>query len=167
MRTCGLSVMLCVLIAITLGRSWGQCAQSPSQSQPAQSETRPSINQTDQNQQSSQPEPQKNPERTSPPQTSPQTPAEEPKKEDNPNPVQAVASMTKDAATSGLLKARDWESGWIAGVYVGRRRKLVTLTGQQRREIYLRQTLTTPGAYMKRMFGAGIDQARDVPPQWV
>ena len=32
--------------------------------------------------------------------------------------------------------------------------------------IYLRQTLTTPEAYMKRMFGAGIDQARGVPYQW-
>ncbi len=74
--------------------------------------------------------------------------------------------MTRDAATAGLLRARDWESGWIAGVYVGRRRKLVTLTGPQRREIYLRQTLITPEAYMKRMFGAGIDQARGVPPQW-
>jgi len=95
----------------------------------------------------------------------PNTPGEE-KKEPNANPVQQAAQMTKDAATAGLIKARDWESGWIAGVYVGRNRKLVTLTGEQREEIYLRQTLTTPEAYMKRMFGALMDQARGVPSQW-
>ncbi|MFY9744098.1 MAG: hypothetical protein WA252_02540 [Candidatus Sulfotelmatobacter sp.] len=65
-----------------------------------------------------------------------------------------------------LKKARDWESGWIAGEYVGRNRKLVTPTRRQREVIYLRETLTTPEAYMKRMFAAGIDQARGVPYQW-
>src|SRR3984957_8917496 len=88
------------------------------------------------------------------------------KKEESANPVQAVADKTKDAATAGLKKARDWESGWIAGEYVGRNRKLVTPTARQREEIYLRQTLTTPEAYMKRMFAAAIDQARGTPWQW-
>ena len=107
-----------------------------------------------------------------PTQTSGQAPGKElpdspeNKKKEDANPVQAVADKTKDAATAGLIKARDWESGWIAGVYVGRNRKLVTLTGEQREDVYLRQTLTTPGAYMKRMFGALIDQARGTPPQW-
>lgn len=98
---------------------------------------------------------------------------EKEKKDESANPVQAVtgatkeaAEATKDAATAGLKKARDWESGWITGVYVGRNRKLVTPTAEQRREIYLRQTLTTPEAYMKRMFGALIDQARGTPWQW-
>ncbi len=97
----------------------------------------------------------------------------ETKKDESANPVQQVedktkqaVNMTRDAATAGLLKARDWESGWIAGIYVGKNRKLVTLTAAERREIYLRQTLTTPEAYMKRMFAAGIDQARGVPYQW-
>jgi hypothetical protein len=99
--------------------------------------------------------------------------AGEEKKEPAANPVQAVADATKqaaeatkDAATAGLIKARDWESGWIAGIYVGPNRKLVTLTAEQRKEIYLKQTLTTPGAYMKRMFGALLDQARGTPWQW-
>ncbi|MFZ0760262.1 MAG: hypothetical protein WAM69_09960, partial [Candidatus Sulfotelmatobacter sp.] len=94
-------------------------------------------------------------------------------KQENGNPAQQVedktkqaAEMTKDAAAQGLKKARDWESGWIAGEYAGRNRKLVALTREQREEIYLRQTLTTPEAYLKRMFAAGIDQARGVPWQW-
>jgi len=89
-----------------------------------------------------------------------------PKKQDNGNPVEQAATMTKDVATQGLMKARDWESGWIAGIYVGPHRKLVTLTAEERREIYLKQTLTTPEAYAKRMFAALIDQARGEPWQW-
>jgi hypothetical protein len=92
----------------------------------------------------------------------PDAPEESKKKEQSGNPV----VMTKDAATAGLKKARDWESGWIAGEYVGRNRTLVTPTREQREEIYLRQTLTTPQAYIKRMFAAGVDQARGVPYQW-
>ena len=95
------------------------------------------------------------------------------KKDTSPGPAQQVEDktkqaldMTKDVATTGLLKARDWESGWITGVYVGKKRKLVPLTTQQRRDYYLRQTLTTPEAYMKRMFAAGIDQASGSPRQW-
>ena len=74
--------------------------------------------------------------------------------------------MTKDEAREGLLRARDWESTWISGVFVGKNQPLITLTGKEREEIYLRQTLTTPGAYLKRGFGALIDQARGVPGQW-
>ncbi|MGC2794730.1 MAG: hypothetical protein WA899_22125 [Candidatus Sulfotelmatobacter sp.] len=90
----------------------------------------------------------------------PEAPDESKKKSDNP------VVVTKDAATAGLKKARDWESGWIAGEYIGRNRKLVSPTREQREEIYLRQTLTTPEAYMKRMFAAAIDQARGTPWQW-
>ena len=90
-------------------------------------------------------------------------------KKDSAGPVQQIghtAELTERAAAAGLIRARNWESTWISGVYVRRDQPLFTLTGKQREVIYLRQTLTTPGAYMKRMFGAGIDQARGVPRQW-
>jgi hypothetical protein len=97
----------------------------------------------------------------------------ESKKEESANPVQQVAGLTKQvgtmtghAATSGLIMARNWESTWITGVYIARDQPVLSLTGAQRREIYLRQTLTTPGAYMKRAFGALIDQASGTPRQW-
>ena len=77
-----------------------------------------------------------------------------------------IVSQTTDTAKTTLLKARDWESGWIAGIYVGKNRKLVPMNGHQRMDYYLRQTFTTPEAYMKRMFAAGVDQARGVPYQW-
>jgi hypothetical protein len=92
----------------------------------------------------------------------PDAPDESKKKAQGDNPVEAVAGATEHE----LKKARDWESGWIAGEYIGRNRKLVSPTREQREEIYLRETLTTPEAYMKRMFAAGIDQARGTPWQW-
>src|ERR1700688_2604156 len=77
-----------------------------------------------------------------------------------------AAALTEHAATAGLIMARNWESTWIEGVYVPNDLPLIPLTRKQREVIYLRQTLTTPGAYMKRMFGAGIDQASGSPRQW-
>jgi hypothetical protein len=101
----------------------------------------------------------------------------EEKKDDNPNPAQAAAEMTKqvtaqaveatkNAGTAALIKARDWESGLVTGIFVGKDHQLVPLDESQRRTIYFDQTLATPGAYMKRMFAAGIDQARGAPREW-
>jgi hypothetical protein len=84
----------------------------------------------------------------------------------SPNPVQQIVDVTKNETTKGLLKARDWESSRIFGIYVGRNRPLVAMTEEQRKEIYLKQTLTTPEAYIKRMVGALFDQATGSPRQW-
>jgi hypothetical protein len=105
-----------------------------------------------------------------------QKPREE-KKDDTTNPAQAAADKTKDLTVqaalateqlgeAALVKARDWENGWFVGIYMEKGRALVPMTERQRREIYLQQTLTSPSAYLKRMFAAGIDQARGVPWQW-
>jgi len=99
------------------------------------------------------------------------------KKEESSNPAQAAAEKTKDVTLeaaeatknvgeAALVKVRDWERGWFVGVYVEKGRPLVPMSLPQRREIYLQQTLTTPGAYLKRMFAAGFDQVRGVPWQW-
>jgi hypothetical protein len=99
------------------------------------------------------------------------------KKDDSANPAAAVADKTKDLtvqavqATKGvtkqaLIRARDWETGWFTGAYIEKGRKRVPMTAPQRWDIYLTQTLTTPSAYVKRMFQAAIDQARDAPSQW-
>ena len=122
----------------------------------------------------SEPVPQKTPQEEAPPQqpSQEQIPKEE-KKDEGSNPAQMAAEKTVQAAVAtknlgeaALLKARDWESGWLTGVYVEEGKTMIPLSVKQRREIYLEQTLTTPGAYMKRMFAAGIDQARGVPSPW-
>jgi len=97
--------------------------------------------------------------------------------QENPNPAQAAAEKTKevtaraaqatkDIARRGLVHLRSWEENWVTGVFVEEDQPLVPLTSQERQKIYLRETLVTPGAYLKRMFAAGIDQARGVPSQW-
>lgn len=116
---------------------------------------------------------------TTPPDAPPAdtTPAPEEKKDEGSNPAQAAAEKTKqvtiqaaqatkDVAQQALVKARDWETGWFTGAYMEKGRQRVPLTGQQRMEIYLQQTLTSPSDYFKRMFAAGIDQARGSPSQW-
>jgi hypothetical protein len=112
-----------------------------------------------------------------PPPAQPEQPPTDEKKDEAANPAQAaaektkevtiqVAEATKNLGQAALVKARDWERGWLTGVYVGEGQTMIPLTMKQRREIYLEQTLTTPGAYLKRMFAAGIDQARGTPSQW-
>ncbi len=112
-----------------------------------------------------------------PAQSAPTNKPQDEKKDEGSNPAQAAAqktkaitvqaaAATKNLGTAALVKARDWESGWLTGVYVEDGRPLEPVTPQQRREIYMEQTLATPGAYLKRMFAAGIDQARGAPPQW-
>jgi hypothetical protein len=145
----------------------GQASQSPSQSQQPQNQNPQSQDPQNPKAESQKPADQK-PDDQKPPEEKP---------DDSANPAQAVADKTKDLTVqaaeatkqlgqAALVKARDWENGWFVGVYVPRGRVLVPMTSQQRREIYLQQTLTTPSAYLKRMFAAGIDQARGVPWQW-
>jgi len=106
-----------------------------------------------------------------------QAPDQGTEKKEDANPAQAAvdktkevtleaADATKKVGTLGLDKARTWESGWFTGIFIPSDLERIPLTSEQRRQYYLQQTLTTPGAYVKRMFAAGIDQARGAPPQW-
>ena len=82
------------------------------------------------------------------------------------NPAQVVVDKTKDVTNQALTKVRDWETEWLIGAYVGRNRKLVPLTWEERKQLYLKQTFLTPAPYIKAMFDAGFDQARGWPHQW-
>jgi DNA mismatch repair ATPase MutL len=138
-------------------------AQSQSQSQ-TPSPTQPQTSPQDQTQVPP-PAPQNSSSQSPPSQeTQPETPEE--KKDESPSPMQQAAEVTKEVGQKTLVKVTDWESGWISGIYVGKNRPLVAMTAEQRKEIYLRQTFTQPSDYMKRMFEALFDQARDSPPQW-
>lgn len=113
------------------------------------------------------PPPAPEPQTSEPGQTAPD------KKEDTASPAERTKQLTVEAAVAtknvgerALVKARDWEAGWVTGIFVEKGQPLIPLTFDQRRTIYLQQMLTTPGAYMKRMFAAGIDQLRGSPPQW-
>ena len=77
-----------------------------------------------------------------------------------------AAHATVRMGQAAMVRARNWEASWVTGVFVEKDHEMLPLTFPERRELYLQQTLTTPGAYLKRMFAAGIDQARGSPPQW-
>ncbi len=55
---------------------------------------------------------------------------------------------------------------WLYGAYVPKDVPLETLDGRDRFRLYIRQTYTTPGIYIKTGFFALTDQATDNPPAW-
>lgn len=167
-RSVALLFICLAIVSLAIG-----CGSALAQSEPSsQSNPQPNSPNSYPSPQPSQPQDQSSPGQT----PKDEKPAEE-KKDEGANPAEAVkdatvqaaqatAEATKKLGTAALNKARDWENGWLTGVYVNKDRPLVPMTAQQREEIYLQQTLATPGAYLKRMFAAGIDQARGVPAQW-
>ena len=55
---------------------------------------------------------------------------------------------------------------WLYGAYIPKDVPLVALNGRERFKLYIRQTYTTPGIYIKTGFFALHDQVRDTPPAW-
>jgi hypothetical protein len=55
---------------------------------------------------------------------------------------------------------------WLYGAYVPKDVPLVALDGRERFKLYIRQTYTTPGIYIKTGFFAMHDQVRNTPPEW-
>jgi hypothetical protein len=156
-----MAATLVVLLALA-GSGW---AQEPGNSQPAPPQP-PSDQSQSQGQGNPPADPSSQASPSSQPADKPSPGKSEDKKEEAPSPAPGMAEATKQAATATLVKMRDWETEWLVGAYVSRNHQLVTLTGEQRQKLYLQQTVLTPGAYLKRMFDATIDQERGVPHQW-
>ena len=55
---------------------------------------------------------------------------------------------------------------WLYGAYIPKEAPLVALNGRQRFKLYVRQTYTTPGIYIKTAFFAVHDQVRNTPEDW-
>jgi hypothetical protein len=55
---------------------------------------------------------------------------------------------------------------WIYGSYVPKEVPLEPLSGKERFRLYLRQTFTTPGIYIKTALFAAHDQVADSPVEW-
>lgn len=55
---------------------------------------------------------------------------------------------------------------WLYGAYIPKEAPHVALNGQERFKLYIRQTYTTPGIYIKTGFFALHDQVRDTPEAW-
>ena len=55
---------------------------------------------------------------------------------------------------------------WLYGAYVPKDVPLHPLSNHQRFQLFLRQSFTTPGVYMKTAFFSLSDQAENRPPEW-
>jgi len=55
---------------------------------------------------------------------------------------------------------------WLYGAYVPKDVPLEPLTAQQRLQLFLRQSFTTPGIYVKTMLFSIGDQINNSPPDW-
>jgi len=75
-----------------------------------------------------------------------------------------VAESVKQEPT--VKRMRDLPIVWLIGPYIPATGPLQPLTGEQRTEVYFRQTFLTAGTYASRAFAAGMDQARGTPSRW-
>jgi len=55
---------------------------------------------------------------------------------------------------------------WVYGAYIPKDAPIVPLTGEERFKLYLRQTYTTPGIYVKTGIFAMHDQINKTEPDW-
>ncbi len=55
---------------------------------------------------------------------------------------------------------------WIYGAYIPKDAPVQPLTGDQRFKLYLRQTYTTPGIYVKTIIFSIHDQVEETEPDW-
>lgn len=169
-QDCGRLFVICCLLLCCLDARAQHQAQDQRLGQAPPKETPQTQQPASQEPQAPQPQAPQAPEPSqlqapeSPEAPQPQTPTQE-----EPNPHNLVTGIPVEAKKFGqttLNKMVDWESGWLTGPYVAKDRPLVPVTAEQRWRIYLQQTLTTPSAYFKRMFVAGVDQLRENPVEW-
>ena len=55
---------------------------------------------------------------------------------------------------------------WVYGAYIPKDAPILPLTGEERFKLYLRQTYTTPGIYVKTGLFAIHDQVKETEPDW-
>ena len=83
-----------------------------------------------------------------------------------PAPSGIAQEPTKAVETPSTPVSSNLPVNWIYGAYIPKGAPMQPLTGDQRFKLYLRQTYTTPGIYVKTGFFAIHDQAKEVQPDW-
>jgi hypothetical protein len=82
----------------------------------------------------------------------------------------ANSGQTQSGQTAPVPEAPTPENqlavNWLYGAYLAKEAPLVALTGEERWKLFVRQSFTTPGIYVKTGFFVLHDQVRDTPPEW-
>jgi hypothetical protein len=76
----------------------------------------------------------------------------------------AQVSSTPGSAESAAQNQLD--VNWLYGAYIPKEVPLIPLSGKQRYQLFIRQSFTTPGIYIKTGFFAIHDQVENTPPEW-
>jgi hypothetical protein len=61
---------------------------------------------------------------------------------------------------------RKAQVNWLYGAYVPKDVPLTSLTNRERLQLFVAQTFTTPGIYVKTLFLAGVGQLNESPSEW-
>jgi len=81
--------------------------------------------------------------------------------------VSSTAAQTTAADQSSPQSTeQQLNVNWLYGAYVPKDAPLESLTRQERFKLYLRQTFTTPGIYVKTLLFSIGDQISNSPPDW-
>jgi hypothetical protein len=75
-------------------------------------------------------------------------------------------SAAQDRTIENPGSSPQLQVNWLYGAYVPKDAPLEPLTAHQRFRLYLRQTFTTPGIYVKTILFSVGDQINDSPPGW-
>ena len=70
-------------------------------------------------------------------------------------------SGSKESAAQNQL-----DVNWLYGAYIPKEAPVIPLNGKQRYQLFIRQSFTTPGIYIKTGFFAIHDQVTNSPPEW-
>jgi hypothetical protein len=80
-----------------------------------------------------------------------------------------TACLAQESAPTAPAKSssdKQINVNWLYGSYVPKDVPLRSLSGHERFKLYIRQTYTTPGIYVKTTFFALRDQDADSNPEW-
>ncbi len=69
-------------------------------------------------------------------------------------------------ATEAATPQNQLAVNWLYGAYIPKGAPLEPLTGDERFKLFVRQSFTTPGIYVKTGFFTLHDQVRNTPPEW-
>lgn len=76
------------------------------------------------------------------------------------------AQNSEPSSTTARQANQELQVNWLYGAYVDQSVPLHPLSNQQRFQLFLRQSFTTPGVYVKTAFFSLSDQAQNHPQEW-
>jgi hypothetical protein len=80
-----------------------------------------------------------------------------------PAPVQVTPTPTPTPAQSN---EKEINVNWLYGAYIAKDVPLRSLNNHERVQLWISQSITTPGIYLKTAFFAAYDQVRNDPAAW-